>query len=140
MLSKEDVFLEGPQEAGEEEVVVSKDAKKKNSFTRSGGKQRFMFLWLKVNKNVFECVHPPRSRQLPQKASMTQNMRLLMSSVMICTSAGLSKNGIDPAIVRRWWVISAVFPGKKKASLCSKPRSEGSVGKVRTAANVLEKQ
>lgn len=29
MLSKEDVFLEGPQEAGEEEVVVNKDAKKK---------------------------------------------------------------------------------------------------------------
>lgn len=43
MLSVEDVFPEGPQEVGEEEVVVNKDAKE-NSLTRSGGKQLFMFL------------------------------------------------------------------------------------------------
>lgn len=42
MLSREDVFLEGPQEGGEEEVVVNKDAQE-NSFTGSGGKQLFMF-------------------------------------------------------------------------------------------------
>lgn len=89
MLSDDGVFQESPEEAEEEERWSIRMLKKIQYNTLAQVWNSYSCACrpkpLKVQtKKSLQCVfHPPRSCQVPQKALVTQNMCLLMISVMI---------------------------------------------------------
>lgn len=103
MLSVEDVFLEGPQEAGGAEVV-KKDSIE-NSFTRSDGNQLFLFFFAdaasKIKPECFQ-MRPPAALPSTPPESVDDSEHMLVNELAndphVC---GLVYDRADPAIVRR---------------------------------------